>query len=563
MSGTDWNDLRHLVGRDEVRRQLLQQFAMSVPVNSPDPSGSAQREANGQDSPGPTQEQGAEDGDGDRTVDGIDLAQAMERFAWTAPDGQVWDQRQQKLLKANQLRNWLGKALFDEWKESEQRRTVEHASVSRAAAAAQAKGSGELGYALRRYVLLYPSQSVWDREKRMVVALNDLRALLHRWYTPWMEHPERQVIDKEKLVFDPTQQHRPEDGYINMFRGLPLRPVDDEKRCWTMRWLVSHLCNHDQTVYEWLMCWLALPLQQVGAKLSTAVMMHSEQQGSGKSLLFELVVKELYGEYGATLGQHQLESLYTDWKHMKLFGLFEEVLSRDQKYSHTGTIKHMITGSTHRIEQKFVSGWEEANHMNAVFLSNELQPFPVEPSDRRLMVIWPEKKLPTEYKDAVLRELAAGGLEAFYGYLIRMSLTWTPPGGDQPVPFDTHTEPPVTQAKERLIDFGRPSWDLFYLDWSAGRTEWPYETVMVAHLYEAYRRWCNAGGERPMRREQFSATLAARLRRKRDAEYSRGVNRRKGTFFVVEDCPPDKRQADWLGERAKHWEELLDGNPYG
>ena len=68
--------------------------------------------------------------------------------------------------------------------------------------------------------------------------------------------------------------------------------------------------------------WLAYPLQHVGAKLRTAVLMHSEMQGSGKSLFFEGVMRPIYGRYAATLGQHQMESQYTDWQSNLLYGLF-------------------------------------------------------------------------------------------------------------------------------------------------------------------------------------------------------------------------------------------------
>ncbi len=139
---------------------------------------------------------------------------------------------------------------------------------------------------------------------------------------------------------------------------------------------------------SWLALWLAYPLQHVGAKMATAVLMHSEVHGSGKSLLFDGVMRPIYGEYGATLGQQQMESQYTDWQSNLLYGLFEEIFSREKKYSQTGTMKQMITATSTRIEKKFVSGWEEDNHMNCIFLSNELQPFPVEPSDRRFLVVW-------------------------------------------------------------------------------------------------------------------------------------------------------------------------------
>ncbi|WP_296029519.1 primase-helicase family protein [uncultured Alcanivorax sp.] len=541
----DWNDLVAELGKAKVKVLLKEQLAAAL-----------QAAANDSGSPAPS-DVGSSDSD---VAEVPDLDEAFKRFAWTVPEGRIWDTHEKKLLKEKQVRDWLGSDVYKQWKDSDQRRTVKHADVCREASAAQKRGGGELSQALRRYVLLYPSQNAWDRERREVVPLNDLKPMLHRWYSQWLEHPEREVIDREKLVFDPIQQHRPEDGYINMFRGLPLKPVNAPGRCDHIRQLVDHLCNNDPVVFEWLMCWFAYPLQHVGAKMATAVLMHSETQGTGKSLLFERVIKPMYGEYAATLGQHQLESQYTDWRSQKLFGLFEEIFSRDQKYSHTGTLKHMITGETHRIEKKFVSGWEEANHMNAAFLSNEIQPFPVEPTDRRMLVVWPGTKLPESLKQGVLHEVNNGGVEAFYGWLVRRGMQWQDRGQETAAAFDTHREPPMTEAKARLIDFGRPSWDLFHMEWKAGHLapRYPYETCLVMHLYQVYRQWCSDAGERAMTRERFSNALSGRERRRRDVKYQQGVNERKGTFIQVDEPPGGTAQKEWLGGFADRWAKNLE-----
>lgn len=544
----DWNDFHQALGKREAKKRFQAQLQDLLAAN--DSSATA--------SPAPS------DTGGDTSSGGpiMDMEEALKRFAWTVPDGRIWDSHEQKMLKEKQVRDWIGPEVYKAWKTSEQRRTVQHSDVARKASAAQKQGSGELGMALRRFVLLYPSQNAWDKERSEVVGLNDLKPLLHRWYSLWLEHPDREMIDRDKLVFDPKQQFRPEDGYINMFRGLPLKPGGDLVRCNYIMRLVDHLCNGDQVVVSWFLRWLAYPLQHVGAKMATAILMHSETQGTGKSLLFERVMKPMYGEYGATLGQHQLESQYTDWRSQQLFGLFEEIFSRDQKYSHTGTLKHMITGDTHRIEKKFVSGWEEANHMNAVFLSNEIQPFPVEPTDRRMLVVWPATKMPRELKEGVLYETRNGGVEAFYRYLLSLKMMWRDQGEEEELPFDTHREPPMTEAKARLIDFGRPSWDLFHRDWRAGllAPRYPYETCLVNDLYQVYRRWCSEAGEKSvMTRERFSSSLSGRERRRRDVKYEIGVNERKGTFFQVGEPPEGKTQRVWLGEFATRWGKNLEG----
>lgn len=532
---TDFNDLFLAAGRGEVKRQLLAALEQSPEVaESPAPSES-----------------------GVAPLEKLDLADAVRRFAWTVPDGKVWDHDDQKILKPVQLKAWLGDVLYQTWFTHDDRQIVPHAKVSRMAFAAERQGGGELGGALRRYILIYPSQDVWDTERRERVPLAALKPKLHRWYTPWLEHPERGEVDNEKLVFDPCHQFDEAQGYINMFRGLPIKSRDEPRDCLGIRKLLFHLCNGDKSIYEWLMCWIAYPLQHVGAKLPSAVLMHSEVHGSGKSYFWDSIVKQIYGEYGATLGQHQLESQYTDWKHQKLYCLFEEVLSRDQKYAHTGTLKHMITGSTHRIEKKFVSGWEEDNHINAVFLSNELQPFPIEPSDRRWLIVWPKAGMPPDLKSIVDYEVANRGIDAFFGFLLRWPLKWTRPDGVV-ADFDPREYPPVTEEKKRLIDFSLPNWDIFYQDWKAGRLPWPFETVLVRDLYKAYRKWCNDANERCMAMSRFSNVLSVRVNRRQDVDYQVGVRRRKGTFFIINGPEDDMTWMRWLGDTVERWEKLLE-----
>ncbi|MHA7916488.1 DUF5906 domain-containing protein [Alloalcanivorax xenomutans] len=549
----DWNDLAQLVGKEEARRQLLEGVAKCQAANQP---------AIEDDSPAPSYSPAA--------LEVPDLEKALLRFAWTVPDGKIWDAQVSAIMSQQVMRTWLGKDLFNEWSNHAERRAVAHADVAPLAArtaevekiaqkeaarearaeASQKGGGGVLGQALDRFVLLYPSQTAWDRDRREIVALKDLQAKLAGWYSDWLEHPARQELDRDRLVFDPQGRYADDDGYINMFRGLGLKPRHDPDGCRHIRELILQLCNGNRYIAHWLTCWLAYPLQNVGSKMASAILMHSETQGTGKSLLFEEVIKPIYGEYAATLGQHQLESQYTDWRSQKLFGLFEEVFSRDQKYSHTGTLKHMITGATHRIEKKFVSGWEEANHMNGVFLSNEIQPFPVEPSDRRMLVIWPRTKLKEKLKQAVLQEVAAGGVEAFYGYLLALPLEVQEQRdeGQVYVAFGHHSEPPMTEEKRRLIDFGRPSWDTFHQKWRAGELDVPYQSCLTDDLHTVYKRWCNRRSEHVISQTKFSTMLATREEKTSGLRYrTPPAQGRKGTFFVVGGPGPGDTQEEWLG----------------
>ncbi|MEH6825651.1 MAG: primase-helicase family protein [Motiliproteus sp.] len=475
----------------------------------------------------------------------LTLAEVIKRFALISGTTRIWDRYDRRRLSSSALSLQVGAEIAKQWKAVANKRQIREEDVRELLAEVQAQkqGRGGVAEALERFVYLEVSSEAWDHLRRETTRLDNIKHAILEVYDIWYRHPSRKSIDKNNLVFDPCQKVDL-TTHINKFQGLPLKADFDDTKCVNIRRMMWRLCNNDEAVWRWLAKWMAYPLQHLGAKMATAVLMHSDKQGSGKSFLFDGVMRPIYGDYGATLGQHQMESQYNDWQDSKLYGLFEEIFSRDKKYSQTGTMKQMITGKTVRIEKKFVSGWEDANHCNCIFLSNEIQPFPVEPSDRRFLVVWPDWKLELELQQAVDKELKNGGAESFFGWLLGLDID----------DFNEHTKPPMTEAKQRLIDFGRPSWDVFYREWSEGMLDAPYHSCLTDDLYDAYVRWCRHGNYPMMSMEKFSSSIAARVDRCRDTKYDepgcrryKRRNDRKGAFFIFrEHKPADRTQKAWL-----------------
>ena len=524
---TDFNDLHALCGLEEVKRQVDAALLLfdTTAENSPTPSHLGVRDS---------------------------LENLLLRYQLT-DEASVYDSHDGKLLRKHQAQTIFGKKLFDQWLNADELKIVSAGEIRATMAAHQRDGKGMLARMLSRYTLLYPAAEAWDAEMRDIVEIKNLKIHWAECYDQWIKHPDVKRIRKDNLVFDPQERYDP-NTHINTFRGLPLQPVKNEALLQPVLRLVWHLCNEDEEITDFLIKWLAYPLQRIGAKLASAIMMHSETQGTGKSLLFDVLMRPIYAEYGATLGQRQMESQYTDWGSRKLYCLFEEIFSRDQKYSHTGTVKQMVTGATQRIEKKFVSSWEEANHMNAVFLSNEIQPFPVEPSDRRMMVIWPRTKLDKQHVEMIVdfkdeKPIARPGVvEAWLYYLLSYDCS----------DFHTHTEPPLTAAKKALIDFGRPSWDTFFQHWKNNRLEIPYQTCLSMDLFEFYVKWCTRNREHSVSHTRFGGFVAKRVHaRRNDVEYEHGQGRKKGTFLFIEPVPRNVTQAGYLGELVKKFKESL------
>lgn len=484
--------------------------------------------------------------------EGLSLKALLRRYALIEGTTHVWDIDKAKKMKRAAFEAHVGKDKFKEWSavtDSTKKRVSEEwvRDIEQARTMA-GKAVGDITMPpLVRYVYIDGTKDVWDYAKKRRIAEGAVKMALGDAYSLWLNSPERRVVDMNHIVFDPTMTHDPA-VYINTFEGLPLEPANNLAACENLRWLIAFLCNHEENAVDWLTRWLAYPLQHTGAKMDTAVLMHSIIEGSGKSLLFSVVMGMLYGQYSATVGQTQLEGNFNAWQSGKLWAVFEEVVSRDQRYNQVGKIKQLITGQTVRIESKFVNGWEEASHMNAVFLSNEIMPWPISDSDRRFLVMWPEEKLPADRQKAIKHELANGGVEALYGWLLGVDL------GD----FDPQTKPPVTPARERLVALSRAPWQTFANLWRLGELgDGLWGGCLSSDLYAMFVEWCQRNGEHRMSQTKFSLFIETLgVDKTRAIPWTDRNTRRFAAFLLPRDeasfLPPSLKAAD-LGKHVEAW----------
>lgn len=306
----------------------------------------------------------------------------------------------------------------------------------------------------------------------------------------------------DEIGFDPAGTDK--DVRLNTWQGWPSKPVPGD--CSLMCELIYHQCSKESDIasklYEWMLQWMAYPLQNPGAKMGSAIVMHGPQ-GTGKSMIFTTLA-ELYG-YGRSRrnyaividGQALHANFNLDWEN-KLFINAEEVVNAHDKWELKNQLKHLVTGQTIRVEGKHINAVHNTNRVNISFLSNDLLPFPIEPDDRRHLVIYtPPPKEKQFYRD--LREqLQNGGREAFHHFLLN----------DVDCTHFDHTNPIMTEAKRMLIRLSSSSEHRFLGDWASGELELPIGPARADDVYFAYRRWCANNGERmPRPSKDFHATV--------------------------------------------------------
>ena len=370
--------------------------------------------------------------------------------------------------------------------------------------------------------LIYGTDNVWDNLNQTRMRLSALRHAVgnNDDFKLWQTHPMRKTI--KDLVFEPSGEI-PENT-INLFTGLPPQADVSTDKCQKILGHINRLCGFRKDEYDWLLRWMAYPLQNLGAKMDTAVIMYGSE-GPGKSILWEKVLGKIYGsEYHRTIGQQQLESQFNGWLSKILFAQCEEVVSRAERNHHKGQLKHLVTGKEFIINEKMLPAYKETNHANFVFLSNSPIPLELDIGDRRYFVLRIDDVPDKQYFDDLFAEINGDGVASFYHYLMALPMDG----------FNPHTKPPLNNDKQKLIDASKPNPVLFYDEWSAGDLSVPYGCCVKADLFKAYRNWCNERNEHPKRDRDFNAEIDRIM-----------INSRKNMCFPTFKAPKTTHRV-WL-----------------
>lgn len=356
---------------------------------------------------------------------------------------------------------------------------------------------------LTHYVVIHGNGMIWDDMHGRLMRLEHLRASAgSKLVNHFLEDDRRRIVDMSQLVFEPGSDV---DG-INLFSGFQMRPDSgmDREAYQPLLDHLMHLCGHDDELYHWVLRWCAYPLQNLGDKMQTSIVMHGAE-GTGKNLWWESVL-DIYGEYGVIISQSEIESDFNGWASGKMFCIADEVISRAELRHMKGKLKGLITGSQIMINQKGQPQRPETNHMNMVFLSNEEQPIVLDSGDRRYAVIRCDKVKDPKYYTRIGWAKENGAIAGLYHYLMQLDLDG----------FNRHAKPPVSKARADLIDISKPSAERFLERWLRGDVGVPVQVCTSGDLYTTYKYWCRKNGERmPATNVRFGRIAGRAMRKKR------------------------------------------------
>lgn len=414
---------------------------------------------------------------------------------------------------------------------------------------------------LERYALVYgQGGTVFDHQEHVLLALSDMRdaCLTRELHRAWAEHPDKKIVRVTEVGFDPACA----DPSIrcNLWAGWPTAPK--KGKCDKLLELLHYMCEAErqsEDLYWWVLRWLAYPIQHPGAKMKSTLVLHGPQ-GTGKNMFFEAYMS-IFGRYGRVIDQSAIEDKFNDWASRKLFLIADEVVARSDLYHVKNRLKAFITGEWIRINPKNMAAYEERNHVNMVFLSNEAMPVVLEEDDRRHGVIWTPEKLDPSFYQEVLAEIREGGVAALHDYLLHLDL-----GG-----FTAGALPPMTDAKRELIGLSQDSPSRFIRAFEAGDVEgFPAKNspngmllpALSMDLYQLYCAWCQKLGLKALNLPRFANAAmrkhGAVTERKR---YDAGLGV-KGPAAIVtlpgsKEMPPGDSELYWLGGRVRAFQMSL------
>lgn len=410
---------------------------------------------------------------------------------------------------------------------------------------------------LERFALIYgQSGTVFDHQEHRLLALSDMRDVcmgrfIHR---EWSDHPDRQIARVESVGFDPACTDKSIE--CNLWSGWPTTP--EAGKCEHLIDLLRYMCAGDsdpEGLFRWVIRWLAYPIQHPGAKMQTTLVVHGPQ-GTGKNMFFE-VIMGIYGQYGRIIDQSAIEDKFNDWATRRLFLIADEVVARSDLYHIKNKLKAFITGEWIRINPKNMAAYDERNHVNLVFLSNESMPTIVEQDDRRHAVIWTPEKLSADFYTGLKAEIDAGGGAALHHHLLHMDL------GD----FGPASKPPMTDAKRELIDQSLDSPSRFVLAFERGDVDgFPAKArpalltpCLSQDFYMLYTEWCRRQGLKPLNQPKVMNAVSRKHKGTTERKRLGGTGNPATVLHLPggQVKPETATESDWIAERIQIFKDAL------
>lgn len=226
---------------------------------------------------------------------------------------------------------------------------------------------------------------------------------------------------------------------------------------------------------KWVKQWFAYPIQNPGTKMFTAMLVWGVEQGTGKTLVGELM-QEIYGKNYGTVNHDQLIGKFTEWAENKQFICGDEISIGDKR-GLAEKLKDMLTRRTVTIDIKNRKTYSVRDYINYYLTSNSEGAVYVANTDRRMFIHHVDRPpMPESEYTAISHwwRKQGGAARMFHYFLYEVDLTG----------FSPTAHAPITLAKQEMAVAGRSEVE----DWAFDLVRNPDSVLKLDHQrYDLFR----------------------------------------------------------------------------
>jgi Family of unknown function (DUF5906) len=260
-----------------------------------------------------------------------------------------------------------------------------------------------------------------NRQVKVGNTENDIKI---RSIANWWEHNANRR-EYEKIVFDPSKTTGGSDDrkFYNLWRGYAVIPAKGD---WTL--LRSHindvLCCSDKLLFECLLNWLALLVQQPCRPHGSAIIIKSEREGTGKGV-FMSWLRVIFGMHALLINdkEHLVGGFNRHLENIVLVTADEPTYAGD--HAANRKLKSLITENTILIEPKGFDSYQAENHMSLVIATNEDWVINAGLGARRFIVCEVDDRYAGDksYFMPLCKQAANGGIQAMLYDLLQRDIS--------------------------------------------------------------------------------------------------------------------------------------------
>jgi len=233
----------------------------------------------------------------------------------------------------------------------------------------------------------------------------------------WLEHPMRRQYDH--IRFMPLIE---KEGVYNLWRGFAYEAIPGDCSLY-LQHVKENICNGDERLYEYLICWMARAVQEPASAGEVAVVLRGGK-GTGKGW-FARTFGRLFGRHFLHIAnaKHLVGNFNAHLQDCCMLFADEAFFAGDK--SHESVLKMLITEDILPIEKKGYDVEAQPNFVHMIMASNDPHVIRATGDERRYFVlnVGEGKRQDAAFFGRLNDQMENGGYEALLYYLQSVDLS--------------------------------------------------------------------------------------------------------------------------------------------